>query len=278
MGEPMAANLARAGFPLVLWNRTSGRAEDLARAIEATVVPTPRGLAESSDVVITMLADDESSRDVHLGYDGILAAERGARLVLAMGTHSPAHIDELAAEAGGRSVVDAPVSGSVAAARDGGLLVMVGAEEAEIESVRPVLAAMGREIVCLGRRGSGTAMKLAVNLLIHGLNQTVAEAIDLAEAVGIDPHDAYRVIERSAAAAPMLTYRKAHYLDEAANPVSFALSLARKDVGLALELAASVGVGLPQAELNRSQLLHAESAGFGERDMASLLNYRRSLR
>lgn len=278
MGAPMATNLARAGYPLVLWNRTEARADDLARTIDADMASSPRELAERSDVVVTMLADDESSRQVVLGADGVVAAGGGAQTIVIMGTHGPAHIDELAAAAGDRVVIDAPVSGSVDAADAGELLIMVGATEAGIGLVRPVLEAMGREVVCLGRPGSGAVMKLAVNLLIHGLNQTVAEAIDLAGAVGIEPEDAYRVIERSAAAAPMLAYRKAQYLDEAANPVSFALSLACKDVGLAIDLATSAGIRLPQAELNRSQLLLAESAGFGDRDMASLLGYRRSQR
>ena len=278
MGAPMATNLAGAGFPLVLWNRTEARAKDLASTIDATVVSTPRELAEGCEVVVTMLADDDSSRQVVLGVDGVVAAGGGARTIVLMGTHSPAHINELAAASGDRVVIDAPVSGSVDAAGAGDLLIMVGAEEDGIGLVHPVLAAMGREVICLGRPGSGAAMKLAVNLLIHGLNQTVAEAIDLAGAVGIEPDDAFRVIERSAAAAPMLAYRKAQYLDEAANPVSFALSLARKDVGLAIDLATTAGIRMPQAELNRSQLLLAESAGFGDRDMASLLDYRRSQR
>ncbi len=278
MGEPMAANVAQAGFPLVVWNRTVARAETIASRVDATVASTPLELAQRCEVVVTMLADDESSRSVFLSADGVFAAAAGASAVVAMGTHSPAHIDELAAAAGGRAVVDAPVSGSIDAARDATLLVMAGARDDEVEPIQPVLKAMSREVVCMGRRGSGTAMKLAVNMLIHGLNQTVAEAIDLADAAGIDPRDAYRVIERSAAAAPMLGYRKAQYLDEPASPVSFALSLAGKDVGLALDLAASVGVRMPQAELNRSQLLAAESAGYGERDMAALLTYRRSQR
>ena len=278
MGAPMATRLAGAGFGLVLWNRSAGKAEALARSIGATVAVTPRRLADESDVVITMLANDESSARVHLDADGLLAADGGAATVLTMGTHSPAHIDRLAAAAGGRLVIDAPVSGSTAAAENGELLVMAGATDATLEPVRPVLSAVAAEIVCLGHRGAGAAMKLAVNLLIHGLNQTLSEAIDLAQSVGIAPADAYRVIERSAAAAPMLTYRKDLYLDEAANPVSFALSLAAKDVALAIELGSAAGVELPQAELNLAQLREAEGAGYGARDMASMLSYRASRR
>ncbi len=118
-------------------------------------------------------------------------------------------------------------------------------------------------------------MKLVVNMLIHGLNQTVAEALFLAESAGIDVDSAFHVIENSAAAAPMLGYRKQNYLDERGTPVSFALSLAKKDVGLAIELARNHGIALPQTALNLAELVNAERAGFGDRDMAAIITYLR---
>ncbi len=277
MGVPMASNLARAGFQLSLWNRSIATAEQLAAATNAEVRATPRDLAESCDVVVTMLADDLASEQVHQGADGLLAANGGARHLIEMGTLSPRHVRQLAADAGERVVIDAPVSGSVDAARDAQLMVMVGATEAAIEPVRPVLAGLGSGIICLGSVGAGATMKLAINMLIHGLNQTLAESLTLAEAAGIPSADAYRAIERSAAAAPMLGYRKPNYLDEADTPVSFALSLARKDIALATDLAAELGVPMPQTQLNLEQLQAAEEAGFGERDMASIVDYLRGI-
>lgn len=278
MGAEMARNLGKAGLPVSLWNRTADKADRLAREIGATACATPRELAQRSDVVITMLADDRSSSAVHLGDGGLFSAQGGAAFVVAMGTHSPRHVRALASAAGDRTVIDAPVSGSVDAARDAQLMIMAGADESALEPIRPVLEAMSREILCLGTVGAGATMKLAVNMLIHGLNQTVAEALTLAEAAGIDPSLAYRAFEQSAAAAPMLRYRKPQYLDEAANPVSFALSLAGKDVALALDLASELGVPLPQARLNLDQLEAADALGFGDRDMASIVNYLRGLR
>ena len=119
-------------------------------------------------------------------------------------------------------------------------------------------------------------MKLAVNLMIHSMNQSLSEALALAEANGVEAALAYEVIEHSAAAAPMVGYRKPQYLAEADNPVSFALSLARKDLALAVELAAAADVVLPQTELNLAQLRSAEADGFGERDMAAVLSHLRS--
>jgi 3-hydroxyisobutyrate dehydrogenase len=278
MGGPMAANLAGAGFRVELWNRSSDKAALLAAEIGAAVRETPRDLAEHADVVVTMLADDVASAAVHSGPDGLFAASGGASHVIEMGTHSPDHVRQIAAEAGERVVFDAPVSGSIDAAREARLMIMVGASDDEVEPVRSVLAAMGREIICFGHTGAGATMKLAVNLLIHGLNQTLAEALTLAEAAGIDPATAYRAMEQSAAAAPMLHYRKPQYLDESANPVSFALSLARKDVALALDLADELRVPMPQTRVNLDQLQDAEAHGFGDRDMASMVDYLRGAR
>ena len=275
MGAPMASNLATAGFGVTLWNRSLDKAQSLASSIGAGVASTPRALAESCDVVISMLADDAASANVHFGPDGVFAAARGAGHVLVMGTHDPEHVRELASRAGDRVVIDAPVSGATAAAEAGQLTIMAGASESVVAPVLPVMEALGKETVCLGRVGAGATMKLAVNLLIHGLNQTLAESLTLAEAAGIEPSDAYRVIESSAAAAPMLHYRKALYLDEQANPVQFALSLARKDVALATGLGEGLGVSMPQTITTLDQLLAAEASGFGDRDMASMVNYLR---
>jgi len=275
MGTPMATNVAGAGFDVVLWNRSTAKAKELASSLGATVFDTPRELAENCDVVITMLSDDEASSAVHFAATGLFAATKGAPYIVSMGTHSPAHIRELAEKSSGAMLIDAPVSGSVAAATGAQLLIMAGATESAIEPVQPVLDVMGRETICLGSVGAGAAMKVVVNMLIHGLNQTVAEALVLAESSGIDVAVAFRTIENSAAAAPMLGYRKDNYLDEASAPVSFALSLARKDVELAIDMAAEVGLTLPQTEQTLAELRGAEAEGLGGRDMAAALNYLR---
>ncbi len=276
MGAPMAGNIAAAGASLAVWNRDPGKAEQVAGATGATVCPTPRALASETDVVVTMLADDVASAAVHDGPDGLFAADGGATHFLEMGTLSPAHVGELVAAAPTRTVIDAPVSGSVDAARAAGLLIMAGADDDTIAPVRWVLEAMGREVICLGHRGAGATMKLAVNLLIHGLNQSVAEALALTGAAGIADGDAFAVFERSAAAAPMLGYRKPQYLDEGSSPVTFTISLAEKDLREALRLGEELGVAMPQTRLNRDQLSAAERTGLGDHDMAAVLTYLRA--
>jgi len=275
MGAPMARNLVRAGHDVVLWNRTEAKARALADEIGAQVAATPAEAARDADVVVTMLADDPSSEAVHGGDDGLFAAP-GARVLLEMGTMSPDHIAALVdAAPPGVRVIDAPVSGATQAAADAQLLIVAGCTEDEAAPLRPVLDALGRRTICLGRRGAGAVMKLAVNSLIHGINQTLAEAVTLAEAAGIETRAAFDVITQSAAAAPMIGYRRPLYEDEAAHDVTFTIALARKDMAVTAALAHALGTAMPQGEVTLAALREAEAAGYGERDMAAMLAYMR---
>lgn len=279
MGAPMAARLAEAGFPLAVWNRTAEKAEAFARTCGAQVAASPAALAGASDVVIAMVADDAASEALHLGPRG-LAEAAGGRLFVEMSTISPDHVRRLGAalaERGG-ALIDAPVSGSVDAARAGSLAIMAGGAPADLARARPALEAMGRVVLETGPLGTGATMKIVVNSLIHGLNQTLAEALTLAESAGIATRDAFAAIEHSAAAAPMLGYRKPLYLEPQAHPVTFALDLALKDMGLALALAEAGGVATPQARVTRAVLEEASAAGLGGEDMAAVVPFMRGLR
>ncbi|MGR3269884.1 NAD(P)-dependent oxidoreductase [Thalassococcus profundi] len=278
MGAYMARNLAASGHDLTLWNRSSDKAVSLASELSCDVAGTPAALTAGSDVVITMLADDAASEHVHCGPDGLFAA-RGARWFIEMGTMSPGHIDALVASAPPEAiVVDAPVSGATQAAADAQLLIMAGCSQAAAAPIQPIFDALGRQTICLGRRGAGAVMKLAVNSLIHGLNQTLAEAMTLAEAAGIPAAAAFDVIESSAAAAPMLSYRRPLYLDEDAQEVTFTVALARKDMEITAALAQELGTRMPQGRATLDVLRQAEAGGFGARDMAAILSFIRESR
>lgn len=286
----MARNLAAAGFPLVVYNRTRAKADafrdETARhktarnKTAATVADTPADLARRADVVFTMLADDDAVRAVYEGDNGLLEGlqnPQSATVAIDMSTISPATVRTLAGKLGERGValLDAPVSGSVAAATDATLMVMVGGDAEVLEEVRGVLEPLARTLIHVGPSGSGAAMKLAVNTIIHSLNEAVSEALILAERSGVGLSTAYDVIAQSAAAAPMLHYRRHLYEKPDQPEVSFALGLAQKDVRLALELGQNVGAPLPQAERTYELLGRASAAGFAERDMASIISYLR---
>jgi 3-hydroxyisobutyrate dehydrogenase len=273
MGREMAANLARAGHELVLWNRSREKADTLATRIGAEVADTPRAMADRCETVVTMLADDPASEDVHFGEAGLFAG-KALRLCIEMGTMSPDHVADLVARAPeGVTVIDAPVSGATQAARDAQLLIMAGCDAETGAPVRPLLDAMGRQTVFLGRAGAGAVMKLGVNMLIHGLNQTLAEALALTRAAGIPRDAAFDVIEASAAAAPMLSYRKPLYLDDASGDVTFTVGLARKDMAVTAALAERLDVALPQGAVTLAQLEEAIAHGYGERDMAAIVPF-----
>jgi 3-hydroxyisobutyrate dehydrogenase len=275
MGAPMACNLVAAGHEVTVWNRTPARAHALAARIGCTVAAAPVDLTRGSEVVITMLADDGASEAVHLGPGGLFSGA-GAAVFLEMGTLSPEHIAALSRQApDGAIVIDAPVSGATQAAADAALLIMAGCCEETARPVMPLLEALGRKVICLGAPTRGAVMKLAVNSMLHGINQALAEALTLAEATGIDQARAFDVIEASAACAPMLKYRRPLYLDEAAHDVTFTVALARKDMELTAALAEMVGVALPQGHVTLRKLQEAEAAGFAARDMASMLAYMR---
>ena len=275
MGAHMAANLVAAGHQVTVWNRSPEKARALADQTGCAVAATPADLTNASEVVVTMLADDPSSEAVHLGPDGLFNGQ-GARVFVEMGTMSPDHVRVLSdAAPEGCTVIDAPVSGATRAAADAQLLIMAGCSEDALDPIRPVLDALGRKTICLGRTGAGAVMKLAVNSLIHGLNQTLAEALTLGEAAGIAPETAFEVIENSAAAAPMLSYRKPLYLDEASHDVTFTVALARKDMEVTAALAETLGTAMPQGKVTLDTLRRAEQAGFGARDMAAMVNFMR---
>ena len=282
MGTPMATNVAAAGHEVVLHNRTLVRAERLGVQIGAMVAPTPRMAAEGADVVITMLANESALRQVYDGDDGVLAG-LGSRLgsgtgtaagtvAIDMGTTGPAGIDRLAPRvaATGAVLVDAPVSGSTAAAADAELTILVGAPEEAFERVRPILSTMGSTIFHLGATGTGSVMKLAVNNIIHALGNAVSESLVLAERAGLDRAQVYEVFERSAVAAPMILYRHDAFLDPDDTPAAFAVRLAHKDLELVTGLAAEVGVPMAQAHTNLAIFAAAIEAGFGDNDMADV--------
>jgi len=274
MGSRMAANCAAAGHDLTVWNRSLNPTIEFLKSNIASAVKRSADLANGNEIVITMLANDDAARIVYLGPEGLIAAD-GAPLLVEMGTMSPDLVMQIAQEANraGKVFVDAPVSGSTQAAQDRQLLIMAGCGEASHPELHKVFDAMGRKTIWLGSVGSGAAMKLSVNMLIHGLNQTVAEALTLASRAGIAESDAYDVIENSAAAAPMLSYRRKHYLDELAQDVSFTVDLVGKDLDLALALAEQLGVAMPQTKTTLDVIEAAQRDGFGARDMASIFAF-----
>jgi 3-hydroxyisobutyrate dehydrogenase-like beta-hydroxyacid dehydrogenase len=271
MGAAMARRLRGAGHRVVLFNRSRGRAAHVAADIDATIATTARGAA-GCDIVLISLADDAAVDAVYRGPDGILAGLRPGAVVLETSTIDPNTVRELAPLVADRSatLLDAPVSGSVPVVDRGELTFMIGGDPAALDRVRPVLDALATQIFHLGGSGTGATMKLAVNSVVHGLNQALAEALVLAERAGVDRTAAYEVFASSAVAAPFVHYKRDAFEHPETAPVAFMLDLVAKDLDLIDTLATRVGAPMEQLAANRRVVRAALAAGLGEQDLSAL--------
>lgn len=272
MGRAMAATLARAGLLAAVHNRTWERAEQLAHELDVPACRTAAELATASDVVLTVVADADAVAALYEGPDGLLAGLRPGTLCVEMSTIGPAPLARLATALAetGCTLVDAPVSGSIAMAEAGELTILAGGEAADVARAAPVLDALGRRTFHLGPLGAGATMKLAVNAAIYALNEGVAEALTLAERAGIPRERAYEALAESAVAAPFVHYRRAHFERPDEMPPQMRMELAAKDLALVEALAAEVGAPMPQALLNRQVMLDAMAAGLGSQDVTAV--------
>ena len=278
MGAAMAARVAAAGHTLTIWNRTRATADAVsARLGGVPVADTPREAAAAADVVIVSLADDAAVRATYGGDDGLVAGLAAPTLVADTSTVAPETVRDLEAgvTATGAKLVDTPVSGSVSSVEGGTLLVMAGGDPDAVESARPALQSFAKQIILIGPLGSGSTMKLAVNAMVFGINQTLAEALVLAERAGVERSVAYEVIANSAVAAPFVAYKRAAHEHPETTPVAFALDLVAKDLDLAADLAGTVGAPVPQLETNRRVVGEAIEAGLGDADMSAVAQHLR---
>lgn len=278
MGAAMAGCLRRAGFEVAVWNRTRSRAEECAREIGAEARSTPAGAVADADVVISSLADDGAVRDAYTGRDGAAAAIGPGTVAAEMSTIAPGTVREIrpAVEQSGGSLIDAPVSGSVAFAEKGELTIMAGGEAAALDRAKPVLDALSVQIFHVGELGAGATMKLAVNTLVHGLNVSLSEALVLAEKAGVERTTAYEVFAAGAGGAPFVHYKRAAFERPDETPVAFSLELVAKDLDLIQALAAEVGVRMDQAGVNRTLVRSAIDSGLGEKDLSAMAVFLRS--
>jgi 3-hydroxyisobutyrate dehydrogenase-like beta-hydroxyacid dehydrogenase len=278
MGAAMAGRLREEGVDVVLWNRTAARAEEVAATTGARVAATAREAAAAGPVVLVSLADDAACRAAYEGPDGIAAGAAADTVVADTSTVAPQTSIELAAQvaAAGGAMLDTPVSGSVPVVQRGELTIMAGGAAADLDRARPVLDLLARQLFHVGDHGAGATMKLAVNALVHSLNQALAEALVLAERAGVDRAAAYEVFANSVAGGPFVQYKRAAFERPEDTPVAFRLDLVAKDLDLILDLAASTGAPMPQAVTNRSAAADAVAAGLGDQDMSAIARFLRA--
>ncbi len=250
-------------------NRSTAKASDLVTRGMAWRA-TPRETAEAAEVIFSMVTDDAALEAVTSGPDGILAGLRPGQVYVDMSTVSPQASRELArhVRALGASMLDAPVSGTVTAAEDGTLTIMVGGPEEAFRAVEPLLRRLGRTVTYVGGNGQALLLKLAVNISLAAQMLAFSEGMLLAERGGINPKLAAQVITESAIGSPMLRARAPLVLD-LPDQACFDVELMHKDIRLVLETARALGVPAPSAAVADGMLAQAEELGYARRDIAA---------
>ena len=253
MGKPMARNLIKAGYPLVVYNRTASKAAELVE-LGARQVGSPREVGAGAEVVITMVSDSP---------EGI--AEHG--VVVDMSSISPITTQRIAAELKGRGVamLDAPVSGGEIGAIQGILSIMVGGEESVFLRVKPILESMGKSVVRVGEVGAGGFAKLSNQVIVAGVLQAVSEAMVLAKKAGVDIQLVYEAIRGGMAGGRTLDMKIPAFVEGKFEP-GFKMDLHIKDIKNALLAGKALGVALPSTGLVHEMFSSCSAQGKGQKD------------
>jgi 3-hydroxyisobutyrate dehydrogenase len=272
MGSRMAANVARAGFPLAVWTHTPGKAERWAADHEALALPTPAEVAAHSDIVVSMVVDGGQVASVLTGEHGAIAAARPGLLCVDMSTIGPVDARSIGATLAERGVamLDAPVTGSSPRAEEGTLTIMAGGRPEDFARALPAFEAMGRVIVHVGELGQGQMLKLINNSLGAANAAAVAEALLLADATGVDLDAFVRVTSAGSGASTQLELKSRPMREHDFTPM-FKTAHMLKDVRLCLQEAESAGVPFPAAAHARDVLAAAMARGRGEEDYAAII-------
>jgi 3-hydroxyisobutyrate dehydrogenase len=277
MGAAMAGNLARAGYPLTVWNRTPGRAGGLV-TLGATEGDTPAQVASASDVTVICVSDTQDVEAVLFGADGVAVGARPGSLVIDCSTISPVGTRRFAEKLAmqGVAMADAPVSGGSEGAQKATLSIFVGGDLAAFERAQPILATIGKTITHVGPIGAGQAVKAVNQVILAGTYLGVAEGIVLALKAGLDVEQVVAALGGGAAQSWVLANRSGRML---ANdyPLGFKVSLHLKDLGIALELADETDMALPVSSLCVDIERSLVADGHGEDDMSAVARRIRSL-
>jgi 3-hydroxyisobutyrate dehydrogenase-like beta-hydroxyacid dehydrogenase len=269
----MASRLAEAGFELKVFDVVAERARPLVE-IGAASAASPKEAAEGSEALVLMVANAAQANDVLFGDGGVAGALPEGAAVVVMSTIGPEAVRELDQELAGRGLrtLDAPVSGGVARAERGDLLIMAGGPQDLFEELRPALEAMGSSVVHCGPRvGDGQAVKL-VNQLLCGVHiAAAAEALAYAESLGLDPRFVFETIRHGAANSFMLEDRGERMLEEEYVPPKSALDIFVKDMGLVGKAAEERGFEAPLAAAALEMYLSGRDAGLGAEDDSGVI-------
>jgi 3-hydroxyisobutyrate dehydrogenase-like beta-hydroxyacid dehydrogenase len=286
MGRPMGMNLLKAGHALTVWNRTASRADELVAA-GATLAKSPREVAASADVLLTIVSDPPALEQVlwgssskSSGGSGIASADaafaglKAGSIYIDSSTVSPDLARKIAGACAEKNVrfLDAPVTGGDWGAKKGELIFMVGGEADTVRAVEPILGVMGKKWFHLGPNGAGQTIKLAMNSILALQVEALAEAIALVTAAGLKGESLVEVMQSSMARSGVLDVKAPNLLKGEYAP-SFPLRLMYKDISLALDLAKELGVNLPAVTAAHATYGKVKAAAKEDLDYSAVMKF-----
>ena len=271
MGQPMALNLAKHGFPLVVHDIDPAKVEPL-RARGATVVESPAGVAAATDRTISMVETTAQAESVIAGERGIVQAAKPGHIVISMSTIDPLAARRLADTLAARDIamLDAPVSGGTERAKTGELSIIAGGDAATFEACRDLFKAMGTKIFHVGGLGQGLAMKLVNNMLVQVNMVAVAEALVLGVKAGLDPKTIYEVVRVSTGTSSAFERGAARMLARDFSPAG-TVDISFKDQELETAFAKQLGAPLLLANVSQQVYQMARAAGLGKQDGTAII-------
>ncbi len=270
MGKPMARNLLKAGYPLVVYNRSRSAMDELA-ADGAAIAASPKAIAQQVDVVISCVSDSPDVDAIALGSNGIIEGAKPGLLYVDMSTIAPATARKVyaALKEKGVDALDAPVSGGDIGAQQGTLSIMVGGDEPAFQRTLPILQAMGKNIVYIGEAGAGQVTKACNQIVVALTVQAVAEALTLAKKSGVDVARVREALLGGFAQSRVLEVHGQRILDGNFQP-GFKLNLHRKDMNIVLQTGRELNLPLFGSAQVTSMMDSLLALGKGELDNAAL--------
>src|SRR5438034_6109058 len=271
MGSGMASNLLKAGYELVVWNRSAAKGEAFARK-GARIADTPAEAVRDVDLVMYILSNDQAVEDVVFGAKGILSGIKEGQIAIDMSTVLPATSlrEEEAYAKRGVDFLDAPVFGSKNESADAKLWIMAAGNEAIFEKVKPVLEHLGQTVHYFGKNGNAAAMKLVGNLIVALEMEALAEGLVLAQKAGLDLKTVMEVVRVADFRSPLLVSNGQNILKRDFSP-SFALKLMLKDADLIEKFGNSLQSPIPALRVVEKNLAAAVALGFGTENASAVI-------
>ncbi|MDQ3099145.1 MAG: NAD(P)-dependent oxidoreductase [bacterium] len=271
MGKPMALNILKKGFPLVVYNRTESKTKELADQ-GAVVAHSPRELAEQSEIIVTMVTAVEDVHNILFSANGAIEGAQKGTLIIDMSTIGPtaAKLIDSELKEHGMHFIDAPVTGSTPGAINGTLTIFIGASDEDLQKATPLFETMGKNLQHLGPVGSGQAIKMINNHMIAATIEALSESMVLADGMNLSRAKVAEVLKTTALASPILNLKIDNYVKEDYS-LLFTVANMKKDLSLALAEAKKSNKGLPLLETVEKQFEKAMAQNLGEEDFSTII-------